>query len=144
VNRAHFDALFAQIDADTALHGRGHETAKVDAQGALVRDNYWILYGGSPAELGGDRLVRAQVVEDNAVFDFTVRSVGVSVDAVFAESEKVQAQLVGFVPTVPGRNCRPVKFTGADRIKTDTSVKPALFYVDDEFELRSFFKRDES
>jgi hypothetical protein len=144
VNRAHYDAVFAQIDDEDSLHGKGHETVRTDADGRLVRDIYWILFGGSPSELGGDRLTRSQVVDDNAVFDFTVRSVGTSTAAATAESEKVQAQLIGWTPQIDGRRCRPVKFSGADKVRPDNSVKPPLFYVDDEFELRSFFMRADS
>lgn len=144
MNRAHYDAVFAQIDDDESLAGKGHEAVRLDGDGRLIRDIYWILFGGGPASTGGDRLVRSQVVDDNAVFDFTVRSVGTSVAAAMAESQKVQDQLIGWTPTIEGRRCRPVKFSGADKVRPDNSVKPPLFYVDDEFELRSFFTRVDS
>lgn len=144
MNQDHYDAVFNQIDAEESLHDKGHQAVRLDGEGRLIRDIYWILFGGGPAEIGGDRLVLSQVVDDNAVFDFTVRSVGTSVDSAMAESKKVQDQLIGWTPTIAGRRCRPVKFSGADKVRPDNSVKPPLFYVDDEFELRSFFTRADS
>jgi hypothetical protein len=144
MNREHYLAVFGRLEEDDALDGRGYESARVDANGALIRETYWILWGGSPAELGGDRLFKSQETDDNAVFDFTVRSVSTTVEGVFLESQKVQEQLVGWVPEIAGRRCRKVRLTGSDKVKADPSVKPPLFYVDDEFELRSYFTREES
>jgi hypothetical protein len=139
MNREHYLAVKTRLEEEQALDGRGYESARVNEDGSLVRDTYWILYGGSPTELGGDRLYKSQEIDDNAVFDFTVRSAAPTVAGVFAESQKVQDQLVGFVPQIPGRRCRKVRLTGSDKVRADNSVKPPLFYVDDEFELRSFF-----
>jgi hypothetical protein len=144
VNRAHYLAVFDRLEEDAALDGRGYESARVNVDGTLVRDTYWILWGGSPSDLGGDRLFKSQEIDDNAVFDFTVRSVSPTVEGVFAESQKVQDQLVGWVPDIAGRRCRKVRLSGSDKVKADNSVKPPLFYVDDEFELRSYFTTEES
>lgn len=144
MNRAHFDAVFDQIDAHPALDGKGNESAKVNSDGSLKRETYWILWGGSPAELGGDRLYKSQEIDDNAVFDFTVRSVSTTVAGVFAESQFVQQQLVGWVPDIAGRRCRKVRLSGSDKVRADDSVKPPLFYIDDEFELRSYFTAEAS
>jgi hypothetical protein len=139
MNREHYLAVRDRLEEDPALDGRGYDSARVNEDGSLVRDTYWILYGGSPSELGGDRLYKSQEIDDNAVFDFTVRSAAPTAAGVFAESQKVQDQLVGFVPVIIGRRCRKVRLTGSDKIRADNSVKPPLFYLDDEFELRSFF-----
>jgi hypothetical protein len=141
MNQDHYDAVQALLELDDALLGRVVDTVKLDAEGRLVRENYAVLYGGSPAELGGDRLRKSQVVDDNAVFDFVVRSVGVDAAAARATSQHVIDQLAGSTLTIAGRYCRPIKHTGGDRARPENSVKPPLFYIDDEFELRSFFRR---
>lgn len=144
MNRDHYLAVFNRIETDPALDNRGYESARVNADGTLVRDTYWILFGGGPAELGGDRLYLSQEIDDNAVFDFTVRSVSTTTAGVFATSQKVQDKLVGWAPDIAGRLCRKMRLTGSDSVKADNSVKPPLFYVDDEFELRSYFTREGS
>lgn len=144
MNRTHYLAVKTRIEEDPDLDGKGYETARVNQDGILVRGVYWMLYGGGPAELGGDRLYRSQEVHDNAVFDFTVRSVAPDAAGVFAVSQRVSDQLVGWVPQIPGRRCRPVRHTGGDKVRADNSVKPPLYYMDDEYELRSTFTQDGS
>lgn len=90
-------------------------------------------------------MYKDQVVDDNAVFDYTVRAVGTSATAVRTLQRAVAVQLVAWTPEIPGRRCRPVKFTGGDdEPRPDGSVKPPLFFADDEYELRSFFRNEGS
>ncbi len=140
---SHYDAVKSRLEDLPALQGKVFDSTRRDSSGALVRTNYIVLFGGSPAELGGDRAFRSQVVDDNAVFDFTVRGVGVTATSAREMLAAASRQLVSWTPSIPGRYCRPVRFTGGDDYpRPDESVKPPLFYADDEYELRSFFRRE--
>lgn len=141
---SHYEAVKERLEGDAALADKVFDTSRINADGELIRANYLILYGGSPAELGGDRLFKQQVQGDNGVFDFTVRGVGVTATSARTMLAAASAQLVNWIPEIAGRNCRPMKFTGGGDIRTDTSVKPPLYYADDEYELRSFFTSEGS
>lgn len=137
MNEAHFQAVIARLEEDDALDGKVHDAARVDANGELVREVYVVVFGGSPAELGRDRLYKQQVLEDDAVFDFTIRSVAPTPAGCRAVATHVAAQLVDFAPTVEGRRCRPIRFTGGDDVRPDISIKPPIYFLDEEYELRS-------
>lgn len=136
----HYNAVKDRLEDASALSDKVFDSARLNADGTFVRANYIILFGGSPAELGGDRQFRQQVADDNAVFDFTLRGVGTSATAARSMLMAAATQLVGWVPQISGRYCRPVRFTGGDDPRPDMSVKPPLFFADDEYELRSFFR----
>ncbi len=136
----HFDAMKSRLQEHPSLANKVYDTARLDTHGAFIRDNYVILFGGSPAELGGDRLHRSQVLDDNAVFDYTVRAVGTTADVVRDLLRAVALQFVAWTPTIVGRSCRPVRYSGGSEVRMENSVKPPLMYADEEYELRSFFR----
>lgn len=135
MDEAHYGAVRARLE--TVFSGRVFDSARVNPDGSFVRDNYVVLFGGSPAELGGDRYRRSQVADDNAIYDYTVRLVGVSPSVVRSMVADVRGLLVGWVPRITGRSCRPVKRSGGDDVRPEQDVKPPLFFADEEFELRS-------
>lgn len=118
--------------------GKVEDTVKTDSNGDYVRDNYLILFGGRPSELGGDRQAFRQVADDNAVYDITVRAVAVDADTCRRLLRDASFELVAWKPTVPGRDCT-IRFTGGSDPRPDHAARPPLFYADDEYELRSLF-----
>jgi hypothetical protein len=141
VIEAHFSAVKERLEEHVALAGKVHDTALLNPDGSYTRTNYVILFGGAPGELGGDRLARTQVVEDNAVFDYMLRAVGVSADVPRNLIDAISAQLTGWKPVVVGRRCSPMHYPPGQRpeVRVETSVKPPLFYADVEWTLRSHF-----
>lgn len=135
---AHRDAVQARLEA--RFPGKVFDTARLDPDGEFVRDNYLILFAGSPVETGGDRQVYAQVVDDNAVFDYTVRVVATSASVALDMLDAVHIELLGWTPTIPGRRCQRLHYPRQNpRVQTENSVKPPLFWVDTEWVLRSNF-----
>lgn len=135
----HYAALRTRLDAHPGLSGKGNDTAKVNLDGSYIRANYWILFGGAPSKVGGDRQARSQIVNDNAVFDYIFRAVGISPEAVRGMIDAGMGQLVEWRPVIPGRRCQPVRYTGGTDLQKEPAVSPPLYYQDAEFELRSNF-----
>lgn len=135
--RAHYAAVKARINAHASLAGKGSDAIRMEA-GLPVRDTYWVLFGGAPDELGDDRLTAPQRADSDAEYLYTVRFVSVTHDAVLQGAAAVVAQLVGWVPTVSGRTCDPVRLDdGVPPVDADTRVSPALFFIDLDFVLKS-------
>ena len=137
--REHFAAVKARIETDTALAGKGYDSVRLDGTGGLVRETYWILYGGGMDELDDNRFTSVQRANSRADLTYTVRAVANTADLVRSVTAKASAKLVGFVPVVAGRKCDPIRMPpgGMDDVEDDNSVKPPMFYQDTEYVLRS-------
>lgn len=130
-----FDAFQARLEE--LFPGKVDDTARVDSEGDYLRENYLILTGAATS-LVGDRQGRGQTPDDNAVWDFTVRAVGID-PGICRDMLKRARGLVGWVPDVDGRRCFAVRHTGSTKPSPDTSVRPPLFYADNDFSFRSHF-----
>lgn len=135
---AHYDAVFARLNADTVLAGKGADTVKRSSGGEPVRTNYWILYRASAVELDDGRLTKPQSADSRAVYRFDFRAVGTTGAAVDLFMDKALVQLVGWVPEVVGRLCTRVRLVrevdgGVTRFDDVTS----LYYHDRSFEFSS-------
>lgn len=140
----HYDAVQARLEG--RFPGKVFDTVRLNPDGEYVRDNYLILFGGAPVETGGDRQARTQVLNDNAVFDYTVRVVATSVHNILGMLDAVTTQLFEWTPDIPGRVCKRLHYPPRQKpeVQVENSVKPPLFYVDTEWVLRSFFTNDGS
>lgn len=133
----HFDAVKAQIETDEALEGKGYDTARRDIEGKLVRDTYWILFGGAPEALDDDRFTKPQDAASTAEYVYTVRAVSVTAAGCRATINKIIAKLAGAALAVSGRSLDKLRLTGSEDPKPDYSVRPPLFFADLEFTLVS-------
>lgn len=137
--KAHYDVVRARLEEHVALKAKVHDAVRVSESGEFVRAAYVVLTAGMP-ETGGDRQARAQIHHDNAVFDFKVRAVGTSVNAVMGLLDAVSAQWLGWVPAVAGRRCSAMRYPRQDvEVLPELTVRPPLFYADVEYTLRSHF-----
>ncbi len=135
--RAEFNAVKARLNADAALAGKGSDAVRMEA-GLPVRATYWVLFGGAPDELDDDRLAAIQRPDADAEYLYTLRLVSVTHDAVLDMCERAVTQLVGWVPTVAGRRCEPMRLDDRpDLIDADTRVTPALLFADLDFIVQS-------
>ena len=135
--RAHYAAVKDRLNADTVLAGKGSDAIRME-NGLPVRATYWVLFGGAPDDLDDDRLAAPQQADSDAEYVYTVRFVSVTHDAVLQGAERVIAQLVGWVPTIAGRNCGAIELDEGDaNVDADTRVTPPLFFIDLDFILRS-------
>jgi hypothetical protein len=134
---AHYNAVSTFLAGGVDLTDRVFDTARVDAQGQLIRDTYAVLYGGSPDELDDKRFTAPQQVSSRAEFVYPVRSVSITPDGARKLADKVSSRLVGGVVTVEGRSCDPMRLTLGGGVETDRSVTPPLYFIDDEYTLVS-------
>lgn len=68
---------------------------------------------------------------------YTIRSVGTTRAQAIAVADRVAAQLLGFIPTVSGRRCWPIRHAISRPAQKDTDPNPPLWYCVDEFDLTS-------
>ena len=138
---AEFDAVTARLRASTVLANKVEDTFKLDSDGRLVRGNYVVVYFGRPGEFLADRFAGGQIADDNGLYEFTVRCVGVDPGTVRLLLQEVDAQLIGWVPQIQGRKCSSVRFVEGDGTPhADNSVSPPLFFADADFEFWSLFR----
>lgn len=133
----HFDAIKARLEAGTGLSGKVHDTARINADGGLVRDQYVILYRSAPETIATDRFNHVAGVGHVLTFLVDVRAVGTSPSNCGAVLDRVLTQLTGHSLTVSGRSCTPMTLESSGRVAIDQSVKDFLYYADVSFELIS-------
>jgi hypothetical protein len=132
----HYEAFKAQIAADSSL--KVHDAARTDGKGGLLREQYVIAIGGPPEELDDGRLASPQGQLSDAVFSYTARAVSISASGAMLVAARVFAQVVGAVLQIDGRTCLPIELDGADeKVQVDNNVNPPMFYLDQDFTLRS-------
>lgn len=129
-----YAAVKARLSADAALTVRD---TVYDSTGALFRGTYVVLFGGAPDIFGDDRVTKPQDVDSDATYVYTVRCVSTTPDGVRSTMKHAAAQLVGFVPTIAGRRCLPMRHTHGGDVEVDASVQPIVFYADPEYTLIS-------
>jgi len=134
---AHFSAFKARLEGDSALSGKGYDSARRNTDGILIRDTYWIPFGGAPENLDDDRFTKPQDADSNAEYVYTVRAVSPTPDGCRAVVDKVTAQLAGAVLAVTGRELDPLRLTASDDPRPDDSVKPPIYFADTEWTLVS-------
>lgn len=135
--RKHYAAVKARLEAAAVLTGRVHSAMAFAADGKPIRTAYVILYGGGPDDLDDDRFTAAQSVDSTAEYVYPVRAVGPTADSALATASVAFAQLVGAKLTVTGRRLDAIRHTFSRPVEMDDSVKPPLFYCDDEYTLVS-------
>lgn len=135
--RKHYNAVKARLEASPVLAGKVYNTLATDSTGKPIRTSYVILYGGAPDALDDDRLSSVQSKDSDAEYIYTLRSVGSTADAALATADVVSSQLIGFVPVIPGRACSAIWLDDGDMVRMDDSISPPLFYIDNDYGLRS-------
>ncbi|MDR7189781.1 hypothetical protein J2Y46_002607 [Microbacterium sp. BE35] len=126
----YFTALKTRIEAGTGLAGKVYDTVRLDAAGALIRDNYVVLYAPVPVDTPQERFSQVQTFADTVEFEVDFRVVGVSPQAVRLTLSRVLTQLVGHQVAITGRVPAKVTVSGGSRVREDQSVKPFLYYAD--------------
>lgn len=64
----------------------------------------------------------------------TIHSISTLPSAAQHLADRVSARLVGARIPVPGRSSSPVKHVGADPMRLDSSVPPAVYFLADDYE----------
>lgn len=137
--RAHYQAVKARLEADSALSNKGvFDAARLDTTTGLpIQATYCVIFGGAPDVLTDGRLTSPQKADSDAEYIYTVRAVSTTVDGVMAVMAKVNTQLIGFTPTISGRRCNPIYLDYSSEVRPDNAVSPPMYYADCEFLLKS-------
>ncbi|MHB9004004.1 MAG: hypothetical protein ACYC6C_08055, partial [Coriobacteriia bacterium] len=122
--RAHVDVVLARLRGDAVLAG-----ATFDGRVEGTPEAYCVVYAGGGVRKS-ERLTGRSVFAD---FSFTIHSVGSTAEQARLVEERVLAQLVDWVPTVVGRNCRRMVHAVSRPVGMDNDVSPPLFYGVDVF-----------
>ncbi|MCU1441136.1 MAG: hypothetical protein JWP85_2133 [Rhodoglobus sp.] len=136
---AEYDAVKARLEAQAALAGKVSESARRNpTTGALLREQYVILFGGPPDELGDERLASPQAATSDAVYIYPTRTVSVTAEGARLTFQKVMGQLVGCVLVVAGRRCYPMHMVEkTPSVEVDLTVTPPLYFINASFVLKS-------
>lgn len=134
-SRTHFDAFKSRIAADATLDVHDSKAPR-SSDGTLLYDTYVVLYGGGPEMLDDERATAAIRANSTVEYVYTTRSVAPDAAGCRSVHDHVATQVAGYVLTVSGRACRPIRHTGGDANPLpDDSVRPPLFFMDDEWTL---------
>lgn len=134
---AHYAAVKARLQADTIIAPKVFDAARVDATGALIRDTYVILFGGPPDDLDDGRNTSPQSSGSDAVYLYPTKVVSITAIGALGFAKKVSDHLVGFRPVIANRLCGEIALDDADPVEVDFSVTPPLYYVNQDFILKS-------
>lgn len=122
----HLDAILARLRAHPGL-------ASIVFDGAVTGSpsKYVVVYTSTPRTVSS----RYTGSTDESEITYTVHSVGVDTRQAIWVADRVHAQLVDFIPTVPGYSCSRLAHPVNRPIAADTSANPALWYAVDQFDL---------
>lgn len=134
----HYEAFKTQL-AGGILAGKVFDVVRYNGDTA-VRDNYAVLFPGSPKR-EDNRLTALKTVVSDSLFRYDVRYVGTSVAAVLAWQQAAQQNLIpegGVRLSVTDRRCDTIRLVdpveeGAYEHDRDAN----LFYVDETYEFWS-------
>lgn len=134
-SRTHFDAFKARLVADATLSV--HDTiAPRNTDGTLLYDAYVIVFGGGAEMLDDERATAPNRVNSTVEYVYTTRSVAPDPAGCRSVHDHVATQVAGYVLTIAGRSCRPIRLTGGDANPlADDSVRKPLYFMDDEWTL---------
>ena len=113
-------AITARLQEDAILNG-------ATFQGVVTnRPNRYVTYYLSSPDRESNRLTGPSNVHD---YSIVFHSVGTTAEQAQLVDEKVQAQLVDWVPAIAGFNCRRVRVTATTPVAYDADVTPSLYYL---------------
>jgi hypothetical protein len=136
--RTHYAAVRERLNGGPILTGKVSDAARVNTETQVpLREQYVILSGGPADELDDDRLASVQDVDSDAEYLYETRSVGITPDGAMLVADEVSARLIGFAPVIEGRSCGAMERDYVSRVTPDFGVKPAIYYVDQDFTLTS-------
>ena len=133
-----FALVQARLEAASILAGKVRDMALTPA-GEVFQGNYLLLFmSANPDELVTERQSRSAQADDDADWVFTVRAVAVDTDGARMLARAAFSQLLGWAPSLAGRTFSKVSHDGAEPVREDTTLKPSLFFAEDDYSVRSW------
>ena len=127
--RAEAAAVKTRLSADSILSGKVYDSVRVSEGGDAVRANYVVVSFSVPEEETA-RFSAVTYADADREVVFNVQCVAVDADGVMLLVERAKAQLLGYMLTVAGRTCTPIRRlpdVEEGEIRYDRSAR--LFYV---------------
>lgn len=124
----HLDAILDRLRAHPDLAAIVHDEEVTEASG-----NYVVVYTNTGRDTGYRFSGPSMVTE----YTYTVHSVGASRRSAIWVAERVRAQLVNWIPTVPGRQCGRLQHPVSRPIAVDRDGERPLWFAVDQFDLTS-------
>lgn len=125
----YFTDLENRIASGEGMSGRVFDTVRLDGNGALIRENYVILFSPVALDIPQSRFTKVQTFEDDVEFEADLRVVGTTPATVRRMLSVVMRQLVGHLASAPGRQPAKVTLGSQDKVREDQSVKPFLYFA---------------
>lgn len=133
---AHFQAILARAREHPALVV--HDTdAPLNPDGTVVRSSYVVFHDLGADDIDDDRYTAADDLNASRQMRVVARIVGRDAAAVRRVSDAVEAQMLGWSPVVPGRECWPLRLDEEGEMDDDRTVSPSLPFVELDFIYRS-------
>jgi hypothetical protein len=130
MSTAVYDSLFTLANGGV-LSGKVFDTVRLNDTGALIRDQYVVLFH-TTADPESERFNLPATMSNSALeLEFDVRAVGTTARGAARTLEAFLTRTVGQTLTVPGRQVTPLTVgVSGSRVQTDRSVSPPLYYQD--------------
>lgn len=126
----YYAALKTRVEAEPGFTGRVYDTVRLDANGALIRDNYVIQYSPVPVDVPEYRYTGLESFAGAVEFDNDFRVVGLNAATVRQMTGRLVEHLVGHKLAITGRAPAAIRLGEVGKTVPDTSVKPFLYYAD--------------
>ena len=131
--KLHYAAVKARLEANPKLANKVNDSVLETTTGLPFAGSYVVLFGGAPESLESNRFTAPQLIDSDAEYVYTVRSISTSAAAVRSLQVEVAAQLVGHKLIVEGRNCSRIRLAESTAPAEDKATKPVLYWADQEF-----------
>lgn len=131
--RAHFDSVKARLEEDPVLKDSVFGEVIDPTRDSPRPERYVNLF----MDNGHRTATRVTGPQAHADFTLTVHSVGQSRVQAQAVAEHVFTQLLGYVPSVPGRRCWRIRHDYSRPLDMDSSTQPTVYFIVDQFTLES-------
>jgi hypothetical protein len=128
---AHVSAVLARLREHPVLRDRVFQGIAVKDAAGTPRTRYVTVWVGSPRRTV-ERLAGEQTTER---YRITIHATSVDPDDVGVLDDAVTQQLLGWTPTIPGRNSRRMTSDGGDEMQYDGDLTPPLYWIPVTWEL---------
>lgn len=126
--RNHKQAVLDRLREDNVLTAVTFDGFVEDAP-----ERYCVVY----ADSGQRSTERITGLQSRSDFEYTIHSVGATVDQAQRIAERVYAQLMGFRPSVTSRQCWPITAQASQPVRRDEDSPVPVFFGVDVFRLSS-------
>lgn len=132
--KQHVDAVLARLAEHPTLAGRVFQGVAVnDPATGKPRTRYVTLWVGTPRR----EVTRYTGAQSEERYRLTFHAVSQLADDVGDLDDAITEQLLGWTPTIAGRDCRRLSSDGGDEMQYDRDLTPPLYWIPSTWDLTS-------